>query len=103
MIYIKNNRTISVGNGFTVWGFIFAWGWLFSKALWLKGVVVLVIYFPTYFFQSIMMTAFFGGTKVENYYLLAPTLLLLIIHLTIGFKGRQWLRDSIQRKGYKPV
>lgn len=101
MIYIKNNRTTSAGNGFTFWGFVFAWSWLFSKALWMRGIVVLLIYIPIYFFQSIIMTGFFGGTKIEYFYLLIPTLLLAIIHLIIGFKGNQWLRESLQRKGYK--
>jgi len=99
--YQRGERVIITGNGFTYWGLVFAWGWLFSRALWLKGLIVLVLYLPIYFFQSIMMSALFDGTKIENHYILIPTILLVIIHLTIGFKGNQWLHESLLRKGYK--
>jgi len=101
--YQRGERVIFVGDGFTFWGMVFVWGWLFSKALWLKSFIVSLLYIPIYFFSSMIMAGFFTGTKIENNYLFIPTILIAIIHLTIGFKGNQWVRESLLRKGYKPV
>ena len=50
MNYTKNDRIISVANGFNIWAFIFAWGWLLSRELWLQKHISNVDLHPSIFF-----------------------------------------------------
>lgn len=103
MIYIKSDRTVSVTKGFNFWGFVFAWGWLLSRRLWLHSILVMLIYIPIYFFHSIAMAFITSSMQLPELHYLAPTLILATIHLLIGFKGKQWQRAALLRKGYKSI
>lgn len=101
MIYIKNDQTVSLTSGFSFWGFVFVWGWLLSRGLWLRGLLITLIYFPVYFYNSIIMAAIISSKQLPEFYYLIPTLIIVAIHLYVGFKGKQWLRAALLRKGYK--
>jgi hypothetical protein len=103
MNYAKNDRIISVANGFNTWAFIFAWGWLLSRGLWLQSLLVMLTYFPVYFFHSIVMASITSSLKLQELYYLVPTIILAAIHLYIGLKGNHWLRALLIRKGYENV
>jgi len=89
MNYTNSDRVISVANGFNIWAFIFAWGWLLSRGLWVHGSLVMFIYIPIYFFHSIVMASITSSLKLQELHYLAPTIILAAIHLYIGFKGNQ--------------
>ncbi len=99
--YKREHRVVNVGNGFTFFGLVFAWGWLLSRGLWIKGLFVLLTYIPVYVFHSVVMAYLIDAKKLPEFYLLIPTLLLLLIHLYVGFKGNQWLKASLVHKGYE--
>jgi len=48
-----------------------------------------------------MITSLMDEKKLPELYLLIPTLLLLLIHLYVGFNGNQWLKTTLVRKGYE--
>ena len=99
--YKRDNRVVYVSNNFTFFGFIFAWGWLLSRRLWIKGLFVLLLYIPVYFFHSIVIASLMDEKKLPELYLFIPTLLLFLIHFYVGIKGNQWLKTSLVRKGYE--
>ncbi|MFK7817029.1 MAG: DUF2628 domain-containing protein [Gammaproteobacteria bacterium] len=101
--YQRKNRVRIVDNGFTFFGFVFAWGWLFSKGLWRHGLVVLLLYIPIYFFHSIAMAFIMVALKLPEPHLLIPSLILFSVHFYIGLKGNQWLRAALISKGYKNI
>lgn len=101
--YQRNNRIHVVDNGFTFFGFVFAWGWLFSKGLWRHGLVMLLLYIPIYFFHSIVMAYIMAAFTLPELHLLLPSLILFTVHLYVGLKGNQWLRTALVSKGYKNV
>lgn len=101
MIYIKKDQTVSVTRGFSFWGFVFAWGWLFSRGLWLHGLVIILIYIPVYFFHSIIMGLIISTRQLPELYYLTPSIVLAVIHIYVGCKGKQWHRTALLRKGYK--
>jgi hypothetical protein len=103
MNYIKHDQIISVTNSFTFWGFMFAWGWLLSRGLWLHGLLVMLIYISIYFFHSIVMASITSSLKLQELYYLAPTVILAAIQLYIGFKGTHWLCSLLIRKDYANV
>jgi hypothetical protein len=103
MIYIKSDRTVSVTKGFSFWGFVFVWGWLLSRGLWLQSFLVMLIYIPVYFFHSIVIASITSSMQLPELYYLAPTLILAAIHIYVGFNGKQWLRAALLRKGYKSI
>lgn len=103
MNYTKNDRIISVKNGFNIWAFIFAWGWLLSRGLWLHGLLVMLVYIPIYFFHSIVIVSITSSLKLQELHYLVPTILLAAIHLYIGFKGNHWLRALLFRNDYKSM
>lgn len=99
--YKRDNRVLIVGNGFTFFGFVFVWGWLFSKGLWQQGFFVLLLYIPIYFFHSIIMATILETLKLPEFYLLIPTLILFLTHIYVGLKGNQWQHSSLVNRGYK--
>jgi len=103
MNYTKNDRVISVAKGFNIWAFIFAWGWLFSRGLWIHGLLVMLIYIPIYFFHSIVMASITSSLELQELHYLVPTVILAAIHLYIGFKGNQWMRALLIRNGYEVI
>ncbi|MDH3608652.1 MAG: DUF2628 domain-containing protein [Gammaproteobacteria bacterium] len=103
MNYTKNDRIISVANGFNIWAFIFAWGWLLSRGLWSHGLLVMLIYIPIYFFHTIVIASITSSMKLQELYYLTPTITLAAIHLYIGFKGNQWIRALLIRKGFEII
>ena len=103
MMYIKNDRTVSVTKGFNFWGFVFAWGWLLSRGLWLHSVLVMLVYIPVYFFHSIVMASITSSMQLPELYYFVPTFILATLHLYVGFYGKQWLVTSLLRKGYKSI
>ena len=103
MNYTKNDRIISVANGFNIWAFIFAWGWLLSRGLWAHGLIIMIIYIPIYFFHSIVMASIVSSLKLQELHYFVPTIVLAVIQLYIGFKGNQWMRTLLIRKGYESM
>jgi hypothetical protein len=103
MNYTKNDRIITVTHGFNFWAGIFVWGWLFSRGLWRQGLLVMLIYIPVYFFHSIVIASLMNGVKIQQWYLLVPSLILAAIHLYTGIKASTWMRTALIRNGYQSI
>ena len=105
MNYRKRNQIISIGEGFSLWGFIFSWGWLLARGLWFFGILFMLIEIPLSFY-AIAGNSFFGSIpenaiNLHYSYLLIPSLLLLLIHIYIGSKGNSWLEKKITHRGFE--
>lgn len=101
--YQRDDRVYIVGNGFTFFGFVFVWGWLFSKGLWKQGLLMLFLYIPIYFFHSVVVASIIDALRFPIFYLLFPSVFLLSMHLYVGIKGNQWLQSSLVNRGYTKI
>ncbi len=105
MNYIKRNQIIYIDEGFCLWGFIFSWGWLLARGLWVMGIIFMVIEIPLSFY-AIAGNASFGSISknainLHYSYLLIPSLLHLLIHIYVGSKGNIWLEKKLINQGFK--
>lgn len=105
MHYIKNAQVLYVGQGFSFFAFIFSWGWLLARGLWAYGIFFMLIHFPLWFYSfagAAYISGMPGGAiNWQQTYLLIPNVLLLFVHLLIGFKGNKWRQALLEQKGYK--
>jgi len=86
MNFKKNNRIVSIGNGFSLWGFVFSWGWLLARGIWVFGIIFMIIEIPLGFY-AFAGNAAFGSVSNNTFnfqhsYLLIPSILLFIIHMS---------------------
>ena len=103
MYYIKNDRIVSITKGFSFWAFVFVWGWLLSRGLWLQSFLVMLIYIPIYLFHSMVVALITSSLQLPELYYLVPTLILAAIHIYVGCNAKQWQKTALLRRGYKSI
>ncbi len=99
----KEGKSAFVARGFNWFAFVFAWGWLLSRGLWIPGILIMLIDIPLYFFSSVINLTLLDGIHKSEVHFLLPSVLILMIHIYVGAKGNQWRRNALLAKGYKKV
>lgn len=87
----------AVKQGFGWPAFLFCAIWAFFKRMWGVGLAVLAVLFVLKIIESVIV--------LENNFWAAVILLLVNFGVLVlmGFKGNDWRRATLLRKGYKKV
>lgn len=89
-IYQSNTGQIEVvPNGFNIWAFLFAGFWALAKRL--------------YFIAVIGLACTVSANRLPEQLDMIAIPILLIIALSFGFKGNNWVAASLEKNNYRLI